>query len=234
MVADEPHGSWAKSGSPKFSIGRPRSQRYWRAIRALAISSICLPRRDGVLDRSRRAEQASQGGIVTALVAILARTRKNLAVRGRRAGSGRASRSMNRVGLRLLSIWIGVGFLANYAWEMLHMQLYAGMTGGWKRCAAAAATDVAVLAFLYAVMAAAAGSWAWCHQATLPRSLALVAIGSMAAVAIELRALAEGRWSYGASMPLVPLFHVGWSPVLQMVIIPIGLAWMSRLAMRTA
>ena len=135
---------------------------------------------------------------------------------------------------QVAAVWLGLGFLANYAWEMLHMPLYAGMTGSWVRCASAAAADVVVLALLYAVMAAAAGSWAWFREATLPRSLALVAIGSMAAVVIELRALAEGRWSYAASMPLLPFFHVGWSPVLQMVTIPIGLAWLSRLTVRTA
>lgn len=141
---------------------------------------------------------------------------------------------MNRVGSRLLTIWIGLGFLANFAWEMLHMRLYAGSPESWQRCASAAAVDVAVLAALYAVMAAAAGSWLWFRGAALPRAIALAAIGSLAAVAIELRALANGRWSYADSMPVVPFLDVGWSPVLQMVVIPLGLSWLSWRATRTA
>ena len=130
--------------------------------------------------------------------------------------------------MRLAGVWIGVGFLANYAWEMLQMPLYAGMSNGWVRCAHAAASDVAVLAFLYGVLAAASARWLWFRDAIVPRGAALATIGFLTAVLIELRALAAGEWSYTEQMPLVPPFGVGLSPVLQTMVIPLGLAWLSR------
>lgn len=130
----------------------------------------------------------------------------------------------------MLAIWIGCGFAANYAWEMVHMRLFVGMRDGWLRCAFAAAADVAVLAFLYAVMAAAGGSLLWFREKPIVRAIALAAIGGLAAATIELRALAAGAWSYDSAMLLVPVLHVGLSPVLQMVMIPLGLTWLSRRA----
>lgn len=130
--------------------------------------------------------------------------------------------------MRVAGVWIGIGFLTNYAWEMLQMPLYAGMSNGWVRCAHAAASDVAVLAFLYGVAAAAAARWVWFRDAIVPRAAALATVGFLAAVLIELRALAAGEWSYTAEMPLVPAIGVGLSPVLQMMVIPLALTWISR------
>ena len=112
------------------------------------------------------------------------------------------------------------------------MPLYVGMRNGWVRCAAAAASDVAALGFLYAVMAAAAGAPLWFRHAALARTAALAAIGFLAAVVIELRALQAGKWVYDAAMPRVPYMDVGASPVLQMVLIPLVLTWLSQAATR--
>jgi hypothetical protein len=135
-----------------------------------------------------------------------------------------------KAAVRVLGIWLVGGLAANFAWEMLHMHLYAGIGGGWARCAAAAASDVSVLAFLYAVIAAAAGAASWFREAIASRSLALAAVGFLTAVTIELRALSNDEWSYEPSMPLLPFFEVGVSPVLQMVLIPLVLTWLSRRA----
>ena len=136
--------------------------------------------------------------------------------------------------VRLACIWVGIGFLANYVWEMLHMPLYAGMSNGWVRCAHAAASDVAILGFLYGVVAAAAARWLWFRDAIVPRGAALATIGALTAVLIELRALAAGEWAYTEAMPLVPALGAGLSPILQMVVIPFGLAWLSRAVTRHA
>jgi hypothetical protein len=136
--------------------------------------------------------------------------------------------------VRLACIWIGIGFLANYMWEMLHMPLYAAMSNGWVRCAHAAASDVAILGFLYGVVAAAAARWLWFRDAIVPRGAALATIGGLTAVLVELRALAAGEWTYTDAMPLVPALGVGLSPVLQMMVIPLALAWLSRAVTRHA
>jgi hypothetical protein len=46
-------------------------------------------------------------------------------------------------------------------------------------------------------------------------------IGSAGAVLAEIRHLSIGTWSYADAMPLIPVVHVGLSPVLQFTILPI-------------
>jgi hypothetical protein len=56
--------------------------------------------------------------------------------------------------------------------------------------------------------------WAW-----------IVALGLASSVAIELRALATGRWSYSSAMPLVPGLDIGLLPVLQLLLLPVPIFW---------
>jgi hypothetical protein len=60
------------------------------------------------------------------------------------------------------------------------------------------------------------------------RLLLLATAGFAIAVSIDLHALDGGKWGYAPEMPRVPGLGVGWSPVLQMVLIPLGLAWLSQ------
>jgi len=134
-----------------------------------------------------------------------------------------------RACLAAAAIWAGGGLLANYAWEMLQMPLYtgAGQGLGWRRCLLAALGDVAILAVLYLAMAAVTRSWLWFRPLSLGRAALLVALGALAAVGVELHALAQGRWSYAPAMPRTPPLGVGWVPVLQLTLIPLALAWLS-------
>lgn len=128
-------------------------------------------------------------------------------------------------------VWIGGGWLANAVWELAQLPLYtayADPSGHLSMCLRAAVVDVGLLALLYAAMSLAARRLDWWRQFSVPRAVLFAGAGFAVAVLIEVRALAAGRWEYSASMPLVPGFGVGWSPVLQMVVIPIGLAILSR------
>lgn len=132
---------------------------------------------------------------------------------------------------RLLALWAGAGLACNFLWELLQRPLYAEYQGAvWHLggCLSAAAVDVAILMSLYAAMALSLRELFWCRRLRVGRLLLLAAMGFSVAVAIEKWALARGRWSYGPTMPLVPLLGVGWVPVLQMVLIPVGLALISR------
>ena len=129
---------------------------------------------------------------------------------------------------RIGVVWIGGGLVANFAWEMLQMPLYGKFGGGWWRCFQAALGDVALLAVLYGLMACAAETWTWFERLSRWRLLLLALLGLLVAVVVELRALSEGGWSYHAAMPRMPLLNVGWIPVLQMIVIPLGLAWLSH------
>lgn len=132
---------------------------------------------------------------------------------------------------RLLALWAGAGLVCNFLWELLQRPLYAEHQGAvWHvgGCLFASAVDVAILMGLYAAMALSLREALWCRRLSVGRLLLLTTMGFSVAVAIEKWALARGRWSYGPKMPLVPLLGVGWVPVLQMVLIPVGLALIGR------
>ncbi|MFL6289268.1 MAG: hypothetical protein ACJ759_00040 [Thermoanaerobaculia bacterium] len=126
------------------------------------------------------------------------------------------------------AIWVGGGLVSNFAWEMLQMSLYGKFEGGWWGCFQAALGDVVILALLYGLMACAAEGWAWFERLSRWRLLLLALLGFLVAVVVELRALLEGAWSYSAAMPRMPFLNVGWIPVLQMIVIPLGLARLSH------
>jgi hypothetical protein len=128
---------------------------------------------------------------------------------------------------RIFLLWGAGGLLANFAWEMLQMPLYGKLEGGWLRCAQASLGDAVILALLYGLMACAAEDWIWFRRLSRQRLLLLAVLGLLVSTVIELRALLRGIWSY-AAMPRIPFLGVGWVPVLQMILIPLGLSWLSR------
>jgi hypothetical protein len=125
-------------------------------------------------------------------------------------------------------VWAGGGLIANFAWEMLQMSLYGKLAGGWLRCFQASLGDLSLLGLLYALMACAAEEWAWFRRLSPWRLLLVAALGFLVAVAVEQHALLTGAWSYRGGMPRLPFLGVGWTPVLQMILIPLGLAWLSH------
>ena len=129
---------------------------------------------------------------------------------------------------RIGVVWVGGGVISNFAWEMLQMPLYGKFQGGWWRCFQAALGDVALLALLYGLMACAAEAWIWFERLSRWRLLLLAGLGFLVATVVELRALLDEAWSYRAAMPRIPFLNVGWAPVLQMILIPLGLAWLSH------
>jgi hypothetical protein len=108
------------------------------------------------------------------------------------------------------------------------MRFYAGFGDGWWACFVAALGDAAMLALLYALMACAAERWLWFDRLSFWRTILLVSLGILVAAVVEFHALAAGKWSYDDRMPRVPFLGIGWSPVLQMTLIPLALAWASR------
>lgn len=134
-------------------------------------------------------------------------------------------------------VWIAGGWLANAVWEVVQLPLYtasADPSGHLSMCLQAAVVDVGILVLLYGVMSLSARRMGWWRQLSVPRTLLLVGVGAAVAVLIEVRALAAGRWAYSASMPLLPGLGVGWSPILQMVVVPVGLALLCRWWLATA
>ena len=76
-----------------------------------------------------------------------------------------------------------------------------------------------IIAVIYGVVAMLSRDAGWYRRMSVGQIACGVMLGSAIAVAIEVWALASGRWSYDG-MPLVPFTGVGLVPVLQMVILP--------------
>lgn len=95
--------------------------------------------------------------------------------------------------------------------------------------------DVGLSAVLYALVALGARDVAWAKRQAWTPMVALAALGAALAVAIELHAVATGRWSYSELMPLVPFIGAGVLPVLQLALVTAAATWIGHyLSARTA
>ena len=54
----------------------------------------------------------------------------------------------------------------------------------------------------------------------LQRTLILIPIGGIGAILAEMRHLSLGNWSYATAMPVLPFVIAGLSPVLQFMLLP--------------
>ena len=52
------------------------------------------------------------------------------------------------------------------------------------------------------------------------------------AVLAELRHLSSGSWGYADSMPIIPIINVGISPVLQFMVLPLLIYFLSFLRIK--
>lgn len=123
----------------------------------------------------------------------------------------------------LLSISV-IGLVLNLLWENVQAPLYEGYTGFVQHspiCAVASLGDVVIIVFLYAVFAAIMRDALWFRRLNWKSTVSLIVIGAVIGVGIEKWGLADGRWNYTESMPIIPFLKVGLTPILQMMIVPI-------------
>ena len=134
---------------------------------------------------------------------------------------------------RLLPIttFFGGSFLLHLLWENLQAPLYVGFTSFRQHfwiCFKATWGDLLFMLLMYAVLAIVHQDPLWltkkstyAHPATWIMTLLL---GVLLAVNVELWAVyVAGRRQYEDAMPLVPILHVGLTPILQMLIIPLAI-----------
>lgn len=137
--------------------------------------------------------------------------------------SGRRRRDVVVQALRILV----VAFCLNWIWEATHAAAYVESTGPFlyrlRHCLPMAGTDalwtLALWALVTGAMQRADPAW---------RLTTVAALGAVSAVAVERVALADGRWTYNALMPIVPIVNVGLWPVAQITILPVITVWLTR------
>ena len=114
-----------------------------------------------------------------------------------------------------------VAFLLNWIWEATHAAAYVESTGPFlhrlRHCLPMAGTDALWTLALWGV----ATGVCWRTDGRAPRLATLAVLGAVTAIVVEWAALAEGRWTYNALMPIVPVVNVGLWPVAQMTVLPV-------------
>jgi hypothetical protein len=88
-------------------------------------------------------------------------------------------------------------------------------------CVLGSVADVIMVLLLYFVFAVIFKNPLWIHPLKVQRMAIVVLAGGIGAVLSEMRHLALGNWAYSDLMPLIPIFNVGLSPVLQFMILPV-------------
>ena len=123
-------------------------------------------------------------------------------------------------------VLILLAFVFHFAWEMLQDPLYAGLSErphGEVRdlCLMAALGDVVITMTAFYAAALLAKSRIWFTGVASVPVAAWFAAGLLITIALELFATrANGRWSYGPLMPIVPVLRIGVAPLAQWLAIP--------------
>lgn len=125
-------------------------------------------------------------------------------------------------------------FLLNFVWEMWQIPFFAAVPGdphwvGVAACTRATFGDAGLSLVAFWCVAAVARSRRWIVDASTGQVLGFVALGLVATVILEALATGPaGRWSYGPSMPRLPVLGTGIVPMVQWVLLPPALVWFVR------
>ena len=122
---------------------------------------------------------------------------------------------------RVIALLVFVSFALHLAWEFSHYRLYTGYENLSTLPIYVWATIGDVLYTLVAFTLASLfkRGLGWVREAAIPDYVGLAALGFFIALYVEYKAVAFQRWVYLPEMPIIPMFDVGLSPVMQMVIL---------------
>jgi hypothetical protein len=121
-------------------------------------------------------------------------------------------------------------YLFNLIWEVSQGFLYEGYIYDLDHiafCALATVADVFMVFLLYFAYSLLYKNVYWFRQLNFTKAFFLILIGGLGAVFGETKHLAAGNWAYADSMPLLPIVNVGFTPVLQFMILPLLIYWVS-------
>jgi hypothetical protein len=106
------------------------------------------------------------------------------------------------------------------------------LAGHWRAiqvCARATLGDVVIALIAFWAVAGTSRSRDWVLRPTTSQVIGFVMVGVLITIVMEwLATHVLGRWTYVASMPVVPALEVGVSPLLQWVVLPPLVVWFVR------
>ena len=117
-----------------------------------------------------------------------------------------------------------LGFILNFAWELLQMPLYDNTSFKISHvgfCALGSVADAIMVVLIYFSLAIVFKTLFWMRPLKWQRIIVAVLIGGVGSALSEIRHLSLGNWAYSDLMPLLPIIKVGLSPVLQFMILPV-------------
>lgn len=116
-----------------------------------------------------------------------------------------------------------LAFILNLAWELLQGPLYSGYSFNAQHisfCALASVADAIMVVLLYFFLGLIYKDALWIRNLTVTRVLVIILIGGIGAIVFEARHIMVASWVYADSMPIIPYTDVGLSPILQFMILP--------------
>jgi len=126
-------------------------------------------------------------------------------------------------------------FLLNFTWEVIQISLYKGSScsiGHIAFCGLASVADSIMVLLLYFGVAFIFRKPLWIQHLKWQRIAIVILIGGTGAVLAEMRHLSSGSWAYADSMPIIPIVNVGISPVLQFMVLPLLIYFLSFLLLK--
>ncbi len=112
-----------------------------------------------------------------------------------------------------------ISFSLNAVWEYIHYPLYI-CPWPLKFCVLVSAfRDALITLVFYWGGRIFSRDHLWIFHLTCKRIVLLAGTALLTAFLIELHGL-QGKWTYAAGMPIIPYLNIGWSPLLQMLLLP--------------
>ncbi len=123
----------------------------------------------------------------------------------------------------------------NFIWEMVQMPLYKDMP--WDLytalfCLAASVGDAAMILIIFFAVILLVKNKNWLLNLTLQNIFLTLIVGFIIALLVEQYALNNDMWRYGEIMPRIPLWDIGISPILQMLILPLVIFRLTKYEMK--
>ena len=128
---------------------------------------------------------------------------------------------------------------ANFIWEIVHLPLYTiGQTGSLHELAFAVAHCTAgdLLIAGGALMGSLLlfGTRGWPNERFFLVASLTVLVGIGYTLFSERRNTERGSWTYSTLMPVVPMIGIGFSPLVQWIVIPAAAFWWARRRLTTS
>jgi hypothetical protein len=135
-------------------------------------------------------------------------------------------------------IYVLFAFLMHFFWEMAQAPLFSGLPERTHReglivCGIATLGDVVIALLAFWTVSAMNRSRLWHLHPTGTDWVVYLGVGLGITAAYEILATRVlNRWSYAETMPTLPVVGIGLVPILQWILVPPIVLWLTRCHMR--